>query len=81
MYVTGSVELDGPQLAEIAAGFEGLSGVRAVIAHELGHLVGLDHVDDPTQLMYPSTGLATSFADGDLTGLARLGQGECFPTV
>ncbi len=81
VYVTGSVELDGPQLAEIAAGFEGLSGVRAVIAHELGHLVGLDHVDDPTQLMYPSTGLATSFADGDLTGLSRLGQGECFPTV
>ena len=27
--------------------------VRGVIEHELGHLVGLDHVNDPTQLMNP----------------------------
>ena len=78
--VSGSVQLDGPQLAEIAR-FEGLDGVRAVITHELGHLVGLDHVDDPNQLMYPSNGTGTSLADGDLTGLSRLGQGRCFPNV
>jgi hypothetical protein len=32
--------------------------------------------------MNPSdTGEVTSFAAGDLTGLARLGQGRCFPDV
>ena len=80
VYVSGDVTLDGPDLAEIAA-IDGPTRVRSVIEHELGHLVGLDHVDDATQLMYPSIGTATGFADGDLTGLYRLGQGECFPTV
>ena len=80
VYVTGSVELDGPQLAEIADGPEGLTGVRGAIAHQLGHLVGLADVSDPTQLM-SATSTATGFADGDLTGLARLGRGECVPSV
>jgi hypothetical protein len=50
----------------------------ATILHELGHTVGLDHVDDPSQLMYtyPGTGPAR-FADGDRRGLAELGQGGC----
>ena len=81
VYVTGDVMLDGPELARIQAGGDGAAGVRAVIAHELGHLVGLDHVDDPTQLMNPTSGPVTAYADGDLTGLARLGQGECFPEI
>jgi hypothetical protein len=27
-----------------------------IIAHEVGHAFGLNHVDDPTDVMYPSTG-------------------------
>jgi hypothetical protein len=42
--------------------------------------VGLDHVDDPAQLMYPTTGMPT-FQAGDLTGLAELGRGDCAPGV
>ncbi|WP_422677956.1 matrixin family metalloprotease [Blastococcus brunescens] len=45
--------------------------------HEIGHLVGLDHVSDRTQLMYPSAGHTLDFASGDLAGLAALGDGEC----
>ncbi len=50
--------------------------------HELGHLVGLDHVDDDSQLLHPETvpGV-TDYAAGDLTGLSRLGQGPCVPEL
>ena len=81
VFVSGTVELDSADLARIRTGFDGDAGVRSVIEHELGHLVGLDHVEDPTQLMNPTGGNVTTFADGDLTGLARLGAGACFPDV
>ena len=43
-YVTGSVVLDAPAFAEMESrGDDDLQ--RAVIQHELGHLVGLDHVE------------------------------------
>jgi hypothetical protein len=44
--------------------------------------VGLAHVDDATQLMYPEARRQVSdFADGDLTGLAPLGSGPCVPQL
>lgn len=78
-YVTGQLVVDGPQLAEMVAGPAGLARARAVLLHELAHLLGLDHVDDPGQLMYPSTTpLVVDFADGDLRGLAAVSGGPCF---
>lgn len=77
-YVSGQVVLDGPQLAEMAAGPAGLARARAVLVHELGHLVGLDHVDDPGQLMYPATTpLVVDLADGDRRGLAAVSGRPC----
>ncbi|HEY6533771.1 MAG TPA: hypothetical protein VIY72_15800 [Acidimicrobiales bacterium] len=81
VYVSGAVELDGPQLAEILL-VEGPAGVQAVIEHELAHVMGLDHVEDPAQLMNPVGTLGvTTFAAGDRTGLDALGRGRCFPDV
>jgi hypothetical protein len=80
VYVTGMVALDGPQLGEIMAGGNGAAYVRGVILHELGHLIGLDHVDDPTQLMH-ARGQFAYLQAGDITGLVRLGTGPCIPRL
>ena len=81
LYVTGALALDGPTVdAMIRDGDIELA--RVLILHELGHLVGLDHVDDMSQLMYKDmTGDVFDFGSGDLQGLALLGQGPCFPEL
>ena len=82
VYVTGSVTLDTGDLGELMAAPATRATALGIVTHELGHLVGLDHVDDPTQLMYPSTTSSVStFAAGDLAGLAALGSGACAPNV
>ncbi|MGF1646287.1 MAG: peptidase [Kineosporiaceae bacterium] len=82
VYVSGTVYLDGPQLAELYARPGGRDLVRSTLEHELGHLVGLGHVDDATQLMYPrATGQVRTFQAGDLAGLALLGSGPCVPEL
>lgn len=81
-YVTGAVELDAGQLGSILQRPGGIQIVRAIVLHELGHLVGLDHVNAASQLMY-AQGQAgvTDFGAGDLTGLAALGRGPCMPDL
>lgn len=76
-YVTGTVSLDAPQFAGIVENPGGKETGTAVIMHELGHVVGLDHVDDPRQLMFDQASWVQDYASGDLTGLAKLGQGPC----
>ena len=77
-YISGVVYLDAVKLSELASS-RGQAHVLAVIQHELGHLAGLSHVDDESQLMTPRTGEATDFQPGDRAGLAALGQGPCQP--
>lgn len=80
-YVTGLAYLDAPQLTKLQSAPNGNARVRAVIEHELGHVVGLNHVTDPTQLMYPEEITQTGYGAGDLRGLAYLGQGACHPEL
>lgn len=79
VYVAGRVKLDAPALAGTMQRPNGPAHVRAIIMHELGHVVGLDHVDDPHQLMFAENNGLTDFADGDRAGLALLGSGPCVP--
>jgi Matrixin len=80
--VSGQVVLDAPQLNELAADPAATAVLRAVVLHEVAHLVGLGHVDDPSQLMHPQTSpFVTDFAAGDLTGLDILGRGPCAPDL
>jgi hypothetical protein len=82
VFVTGTVSLDAEQLPGILDGRDGAAAARAIVLHELGHLVGLAHVDDPEQLMYPEADrFDRDFAAGDLTGLAALGRGPCVPEL
>lgn len=82
VYVTGSVTLDAGDLAQLMAAPATRATALGIVTHEFGHLVGLDHVDDPSQLMNPSTNASVStFGNGDLAGLAALGSGACAPNV
>ena len=82
IFVTGTVTLDAGQLPALLAEPDGAATVRAIVLHELGHLVGLAHVDDEAQLMFPETRRSlTGFAGGDRTGLAALGAGACVPEL
>lgn len=76
-YITGSLELDTPQISELLAEDGGADFVLAVMQHELGHVLGLDHVEDPIQLMYPEIGAPDGLADGDLTGMSMLASAPC----
>lgn len=63
---------------------QGAAVAQAVVMHEIGHLVGLGHVDDASQVMFPGGGGAqevTDFEAGDRAGLALLGRGPCQPGV
>lgn len=73
-YVSGGVVLDGPQLASLPAGRAGQLGV---VLHELGHLVGLDHVPDAADSMYEASGPASTYTVGALRGLAAVGAAPC----
>jgi hypothetical protein len=71
------VLLDAPDLAAILAAPDGYARARAVLVHEVAHVIGLDHVDDAGELMAPTMGVRTGLGPGDLAGLARVGQVAC----
>ncbi|MDQ1641191.1 MAG: hypothetical protein QOJ90_542 [Actinomycetota bacterium] len=77
-YVSGVAVFNGPEIdGQLRTGDE--EKARAVLLHELGHLVGLAHVADPYQVMYDTNAYPLSrYRDGDRRGLERLGLGRCF---
>lgn len=76
VYVSGQVVLD-TQTTEVTPATR-----KAVMLHELGHVMGLDHVPDHKQLMHSEGNFAVNdFADGDLRGLSTLGTQDCVPGI
>jgi len=84
-WVSGYVVVDGG----IRYASSGRWSMELVIAHELGHLLGLGHVKDPTELMF-STQVAKGvipspidgYGPGDLAGLELVGSDQgCLPHV
>ena len=74
-YVTGQVVLDADVFEDVRG--DAYAAAQAIVDHEFGHLVGLDHVDDPRELMYSDNIGLTTYGPGDLKGLARLGNIPC----
>lgn len=77
-FVTGVVNLNARRLVGDAGG-EVTPLVATTLMHELGHIAGLDHVEDPGQLMHgyysqPDEPRYEVYRDGDLAGLARVGS-------
>lgn len=71
---TGSIVLDTDVFS--AAGVSSAQ-LQAILDHEFGHLVGLDHVDSTAELMHARSTERLGYGDGDLEGLARLGSIPC----
>lgn len=55
----------------------GGSGLQGLLLHEIGHMVGLDHVDDYGEVMYPVMHpLPNGYGPGDRQGLWALGAAQ-----
>lgn len=73
-FVTGQVVINAGR-SDIVAGFGDRSNsLGATLLHELGHILGLDHVSDTTQLMSVDPGSGpVQLGEGDLAGLHAVG--------
>ena len=60
-----------------AAGAERPRTTEAIVLHEIAHIVGLDHVNEPTELMAARNSGQVELGPGDREDLARLGSLPC----
>lgn len=74
---SGVVVLDSEDVTELMESRRGTALATAVIMHELAHVIGLGHVDDPTELMNDENSMLITWGPGDRAGLAIAGAGPC----
>ena len=75
-FVTGMVVLDTEAFNRMERTGDRRSQ-ELILAHELGHVLGLDHVDDVDELMNAEYVGQSGFGPGDRNGLERLHQLPC----
>ena len=77
--LTGDMTIGTEWITEmIAEGYP--EQVWWLFLHEIGHILGLDHVDAPSHLMHPGGEEAewtTTLGPGDIEGFARVGAEPC----
>jgi len=74
---SGTVLLDLDQFPQDLGNASDRARAKALVMHELGHVVGLDHVTDASELMFPAATSTVDWGPGDLAGLAAAGAGAC----
>ncbi|MBC2931490.1 matrixin family metalloprotease [Nocardioides sp. zg-1228] len=75
-FVSGSVVLDLDAFTPAAVA-EQPRTMEAIVLHELAHVVGLGHIEEPMELMYADNTGQVELGPGDREGLARLGSLPC----
>jgi hypothetical protein len=75
-FVSGSIVVNTAQRQLYGDGHDGRPSRVRLFEHELGHVVGLDHVHDPRSLMFPTIRRVRGMSPGDRSGFRRLG-GPC----
>jgi hypothetical protein len=73
-YVSGWVVVNAAD--RYPTGWSSPASLGPTVLHELGHIIGLDHVASKYELMEPSGGYMTDYGPGDLAGLERLGRDQ-----
>jgi len=75
VYVSGEVVIDPANTGMLAPTFGSGSTLGELLLHELGHVAGLGHTTDQTQIMYPVLEPLPEarYGAGDLAGLTHLG--------
>ncbi|MFV0461150.1 MAG: matrixin family metalloprotease [Actinomycetales bacterium] len=74
----GQLVVDSEFTAWALTSPDGQARLRMVLMHEMGHLIGLAHVSNPSEVMSPVANGFLDFGPGDQQGLARAGSGRCF---
>jgi hypothetical protein len=72
-YVTGQAAFDASRA--LPDGFDDSVAWGPILLHEIGHIMGIAHVNDQSQLMYPTihSGGPRAYAEGDRAGLRVAG--------
>lgn len=79
---SGSVLVDGMQRfvvgkVSLNSSVRDPEQTKLTLEHELGHVLGLDHVDDPDQLMHHTASGQDGLGRGDVNGLRELHDVPC----
>lgn len=74
---TGSMALDTEAFDRLEGARDGHDVELGIVLHELGHVVGLAHVDDRGELMHRDGVPRPTFGPGDVEGLTELGALRC----
>jgi hypothetical protein len=79
VFVTGQIAINADTTTALGDGFGAGTTIGLLLLHELGHVMGLGHVGDEAEVMFPRLmpRAAASYAAGDLAGLRLLTTGGC----